>query len=86
MFQIIMLISVALEEGNTTVSVHPSTAPNSKEVLDITRSSSLACAMREIGLVQHFLCNTKVSKEQRRQSDLSFTEFIDAKLRLLYYF
>ena len=41
--------------------------------------------MRVIGWVQRFLCNTKVSKEQRRQSDLSLNELIDAKLRLLKY-
>ena len=46
-----MLISVALEEGNTTVSVHSSTAPNSNEVLDITRWSSFTRAMRVIGWV-----------------------------------
>ena len=80
-----MLISVALEEGNTTVSVHPSNAPNSKEVLDITRWSSFTRAMRVIGWVQRFLYNSKVSKEQRRHSDLSLNELIDAKLRLLKY-
>ena len=79
------LISVALEEGNTTDSVHPSAAPNSKEVLDITRWSSFARAMRVIGWVQRFLYNSKVSKEQRRQSDLSLTELNDAELRLLKY-
>ena len=36
-----MLISVALEEGNTTVYVDFSAAPNVKAVLDITRWSSL---------------------------------------------
>ena len=80
-----MLISVALEEGNTTYSVHPSTAPNSNEVLDITRWSSFIRAMRVIGWVQRFLYSSKVSKEQRRQSDLSLNERIDAKLRLLKY-